>query len=62
MNVIYTPLEIDEAKALVSLALKEKRTPRAQAAFLIRQSLERLGLLSPIGLSSQQEAVHEHSR
>jgi len=47
MIAVYTLLESDEAMALVRLALREKRTPRDQAAYLIRQSLEHLGLLPP---------------
>lgn len=42
--IVY--LERDERQALFNLANTEKRDPRQQAAWLIRQSLEHLGLLS----------------
>lgn len=48
MTKIYTPLEADEAKALLILSLREKRDPRQQAALLIRCELQRLGLLSTL--------------
>lgn len=57
MTAIYTPLKTDEAKALVSLALKEKRTPREQAALIIRHELERLGYLPPQPKQPQQSPV-----
>ena len=40
-------LEPDERQALLALAEKERRDPRQQAAVIIRQELERLGLLPP---------------
>jgi hypothetical protein len=43
-----------ERKALHLLAKRERRIPRAQAALIIRQELERQGIL-PAGARSQQE-------
>lgn len=43
-----------ERKALHQLAKRERRIPRAQAALIIRQALERQGILSA-GARSQQE-------
>lgn len=37
----------EELEALVSLARKERRDPRAQAAIELRHSLERGGFLAP---------------
>ena len=37
----------EEREALVSLARKERRDPRAQAAIEIRHALERAGYLAP---------------
>ncbi len=42
---ISVPLENDEGEALCNLAVIEKRSPRNQAAFIIRRELERIGLL-----------------
>jgi hypothetical protein len=44
-----------ERKALHLLAKRERRIPRAQAALIIRQELERQGIL-PAGARSLQEA------
>lgn len=45
---IYVPLDASERQALARLGELERRDPRAQAAILIRQALESLGLLQPI--------------
>lgn len=45
MHRIYVRLRLDERNALVKYSKREKRDPRQQAALLIRQGLERLGLL-----------------
>jgi hypothetical protein len=45
MARMMIPLEIDEKQAIISLADKEKRDPRQQAALLIRRQLEKMGLL-----------------
>lgn len=42
-------LQQDERKALIALALDERRDPRQQAALIIRRELENLGLLRPAG-------------
>ena len=44
---ILITLKSDERAALTKLALNERREPRQQAAFLICQQLESLGLLQP---------------
>ena len=45
-----------ERNALETLAKREKRLPRAQAAFIIHQELEQRGLLPALGtFSSRQE-------
>lgn len=62
MTAIYTPLEIDEARALVNLALKERRTPRAQAAYLLRKQLESLGLLQPTPTIPTAQEVKQNER
>ncbi len=51
----------EERSALAQLAERERREPRAQAAVLIRQALEKLGLLQPAtpGNNQQGEAQHE---
>ncbi len=41
------PLSQDERAALVQLADTEARDPRRQAALIIRQKLEELGLIAP---------------
>ena len=39
-------LRPDEEEALLRLARRERRHPRAQAAIAVREELERLGLLT----------------
>ena len=45
MARITLTVETDERDALIELARIEKRDPRAQGAMLLRESLERRGLL-----------------
>ena len=45
MILKFTPQEFD---AIVQLSIAEHREPRQQAAFLVRQQLERLGFLQPV--------------
>lgn len=55
--VVYIPDH--ERKILQDLAQREYRAPHAQASFMLRAELERLGLLNPAPNSdtrSQQEA------
>lgn len=52
---IFVPITSEESIALVNLAEQERRDPRQQAAMLIRQQLEKLGLIQP---TPQQEAVN----
>jgi hypothetical protein len=49
-----------ERNALEALAKREKRIPRAQAAFIIHQELERRGIL-PARIQSTQE-IHKQIR
>ena len=49
-----------ERNALEALAKREKRIPRAQAAFIIHQELERQGIL-PARIQSTQE-IHKQVR
>ena len=59
---VNVTLRSDERDALWLLSEQERRDPRAQAALLIRQSLEQMGLLqptpAPTGNPSQDEAPH----
>jgi hypothetical protein len=43
---LRVPLRADERDALMQLSMSERRDPRAQAALIIRNELERLGLLA----------------
>ncbi|MEI7469524.1 MAG: hypothetical protein WCL57_15035 [Chloroflexota bacterium] len=43
--IIY--LQSNESSALLALSTQERRDPRQQAALLIRQRLEQLGLIQP---------------
>ena len=54
MAKLTIPLEGYEQNALQNLARVEKRDIRMQAALLIRQSLEQLGLLQPIQLNESE--------
>ena len=47
MARLMIPFETEELHALYRLSDKEYRDPRQQAAFLIRQKLEELGLITP---------------
>ena len=47
MRRITVTLQQDEREALVKLAQRERRDPRAQAAVILRRELERRGLLPP---------------
>ncbi|MCL4490115.1 MAG: hypothetical protein M1570_18585 [Chloroflexi bacterium] len=57
MARLTVPLDAEENKALWRLATAEKRDPRAQAALIIRQELERRGLLSKV-----EEGNHEAAK
>ena len=62
LTKVYVPLNEIERKALIQLGIAEKRDPRQQAALLIRQRLEALGLLqptSPIKQEDQREPIYE---
>ncbi|MCB0210755.1 MAG: hypothetical protein KDJ52_15555 [Anaerolineae bacterium] len=61
MAKLTIPLEGKEQEALSILAQMEKRDVRMQAALMLRQSLEKLGLLQPIRLT-ENEARNEPSR
>lgn len=47
-----------EKNALIKLAEREYRDPRAQAGLLVRQSLERLGLLQPESAPNSQKKIN----
>ena len=47
MLKIYVPLNEGERIAVCALAQRERRSPRDQAALMIRGELERMGLLKP---------------
>jgi hypothetical protein len=55
MKGIYVPLDFSEREVIIKLAQTERRDPRQQAALLIRQRLETLGLLP----ASQPQATPE---
>ncbi len=58
MRRITIALTDGECSALLSLAERERRDPRAQAAVLIRDELERCGLLrEATAIEPQQSAV-----
>ena len=52
---IKIPLEQAEYSALLKAALSEMRNPADQARFILRQELERRGLLSPPEQNDHQE-------
>ncbi len=56
MSRVMIPLEDDEREALLNLAQCEKRDPRQQAALLVRESLERRGLLASHIIANKQPA------
>lgn len=55
MTRIMIQLDGLERSALATLAERERRDPGSQAAMLIRQQLEKLGLLQPA--PTKQEAA-----
>ena len=59
MAKIIVYLREQENDALHRLAQKEYRQPKAQAALMIRQGLERLGMLD---IPSTSEAIQEENR
>jgi len=50
MRGVYIPLTKEEREALAMLGQIERRDPRDQAALMLRQVLERQGLLQPTSL------------
>jgi len=56
MAKIIVYLREQELDALVKLALREYRTPKAQASILIQKELERLGMLEKE--AGRQEEKH----
>jgi len=53
---ITVTLHENEKLALIELAQREERDPRAQAALIIRSELQRLGYLqSPTNLPAKEE-------
>jgi len=57
MTRITVTLCQDERKALITLANRERRDPRQQAALCIRRELERCGLLPASDQQPQAEEV-----
>lgn len=55
LRKIYIALTDIERTALIELARRERRDVRAQGALLIRQALEREGLLQPLSLDTKKE-------
>jgi hypothetical protein len=53
MPRIFISLNVPERDALIKLAEQEFRDPRAQAAMIIRQELERRGFLEPFKRAEQ---------
>ena len=51
-------LRTEEHEALLTLAERERRDPRSQAAVLIRRELERCGLLSPADTHTQNRSAN----
>jgi hypothetical protein len=56
MPTLKVLLDPEEREALASLAERERRDTRAQAAILIRRELERRGLLTPSLPSGKHQA------
>ncbi len=46
-----------EFNALVGLAITQHRDPKQQAAFLVRQALEKLGLLPTLGQKGAKNEI-----
>jgi hypothetical protein len=59
MPVMKVLLQPNERAALLTLAQRERRDPRAQAALIIRRELERLRLMSPDPPPEQAESRPE---
>ena len=58
---VNVPLLPAESGALRELAEEERRRPEAQAAWLIRQELERRGLLPQEPQQAQQAGEGQHA-
>jgi hypothetical protein len=54
MRSVYVPLRADMKDALLTLAEREDRDPRRQAARLVQEGLERAGVL-PITTTDHHE-------
>lgn len=59
MTRFTVPLSQAERAALVQLADREARDPRRQAALIIRQKLEELGLIAPKTLAQAAEGGND---
>lgn len=55
-------LEVTEKSALIEYAEREFRDPRAQAAMIIREELQRRGFLSTKSLIERPEGVQNGSQ
>lgn len=61
MATLKIVLPIDEQEALQILAQRELRDPRAQAVLLIRDGLQRYGLLSANAAALQAQAIEKEA-
>lgn len=62
MPKIIVYLAEQERNALLQLAQREMRVPRAQAALMIRQELRRLGMLTVQPLGSDEETIEPQEK
>jgi hypothetical protein len=56
MNKLFVKLDEKTTRALLKLSHDEYRDPRAQASLLIKESLEKRGLLGPTILPETEPA------
>jgi hypothetical protein len=59
MNRIAILLDEQTAAGLATLAKQEYRDPRSQAALIIREELERRGLLQPRQSTAPAQAIQD---
>ena len=60
MSRVVVTLRKDEREALVKLALAELRNPRDQARHILRQELQRRGLLPSNGRQTKLDRQETH--
>jgi hypothetical protein len=59
MNKLFVKLDENTSQALINLSREEYRDPHAQASMLIKESLERRGLLSNTTSHDQAKQYHQ---